>query len=402
MKYPKNFASLPLLLLTLVACGDEPDSKRGSQQYDSVYAIMYEVFDDLGSTSYLSLLPSVDIDKVESGDSREYGGGRAFLQAYNGWVFVGDASSPIVTRYSVSETGEMTDEQEISFADYGLTAGSLDTWNATFISPTKAYLFDFEQAVNIIWNPTTMKIIGDIPASPEFKREGYSFEGSPGMVRGNRLFRTFDWVNYDTGTYDDEQLLAIYDVEKDELLELVPEKRCAAFGNLVHKDESDNIYFSSWIWPVGESIVHDEHESCVLRIPADSERFDPDWKLSYPEITGGMQGAMFSYVGDGKALISVFHDEMTSFDDSTDSWAYIGEPFWEIWSIDIEQRTGAPVSGIPLNTGAFTPAVFDGHQFVMVPGADWAETQLYEMNDDGSATGSITVPGWTYQFVKVR
>ena len=106
-----------------------------------------------------------------------------------------------VTRYSVSPDGELTDELTMGLGMFGLTAGSLDDWNAIFISPTKAYLFDASQAVNIIWNPSTMEVLGSIPPSPEFKREGLTLETSPAAVRGNRLFRTFSWANYDTAEY---------------------------------------------------------------------------------------------------------------------------------------------------------------------------------------------------------
>ena len=41
-------------------------------------------------------------------------------------------------------------------------AGNLDPWNVTFISPSKAYLFDFKEATHIIWDPSAMEIRGEI------------------------------------------------------------------------------------------------------------------------------------------------------------------------------------------------------------------------------------------------
>jgi hypothetical protein len=394
------------LALALAACSqDDPPTKPEKHNADSgndpLYAIMYEVFDDVGSTSYLNVLPSLDVEEVDVSEGREYGGGRAFLQTYNGWIFVGDAATPEVTRYSVAASGSLVEKGVVSFANYGLESGSLDTWNVSFISPTKAYLFDFEEGTTIIWNPTTMKITGEIPVPKELLREGWTLEGSPGIVRGNRLFRTFDWVDNDEGTWLPEQLLGVYDLDNDELLTLVPEKRCSAFGNLVHRDEDGTFYFSSWIWPVGETLLHDGAPGCVLRILPDDEGFDQDWSLTYRELTGGREGAMFSYLREQQALFSVFYDERISADETTDSWEYAGSENWRIWSLDMKTRQAAPVEGIDFNAGAYTPISVDGRDFVMVPNSTWDLTQLYEMNN-GHAEAGLKVPGWTYQFVKVR
>jgi hypothetical protein len=380
--------------------GSSPDSAASDAP---LYAVMYEVYDDVGSASYLSLLDSLDIPEVDLSRAREFGSGRAFIQANDGKLFVGEAESPTVTKYSIAEDGELVAEGTISFANYGLDRGQFDTWNVSFISPTKAYLLNFKDGTTIIWNPSTMQILGDIPPADEFYREGYSFESTPGALRDGLLFRTVSWVNYDEAEYSTEFLLAIYDVVKDELLELVPETRCPVPGNLVHRDEAGNIYFSNWVWPTAGVLMRDAPMPCVLRIKPEESRFDPEWTLDYREVTDGRQGAMFSYLGDGHALISAFYDERTSFDEMTDPWSYVGSNNWRIWSMDLETKTGAPLEGMDFNGGAFTPIQFDGRVFLLVPGGEddnWA-TQLYEVAD-GAAEPRVKLPGWSYQFVKLR
>jgi hypothetical protein len=368
-----------------------------------LYAIMYEVFDDTGSTSYLSLLGSLELDEVDLSQAREFGGGRAFIQAYDGALFVGDAETPTVTRYSVAGSGALVEGRKISFANYGLDAGQFDAWNVTFISPTKAYLLDFKEGTTIIWNPATMEIVGDIPAPDEFYREGYSFESTPGALRDGRLFRTVSWVNYDDAEYSTDFLLAVYDVEDDRIVDLVEETRCPVPGNLVHRDEAGNVYFSNWVWPVAGALMRDAPAPCVLRIKPGEDRFDPEWTLDYRDVTDGRLGAMFSYVGGGRALISAFYDERTSFDATSDPWSYVGSNNWRIWSMHLESRTGAPLEGIDFNGGAFTPVSFDGRLFLLVPGGEednWA-TRLYELDGD-RALPRVRLPGWSYQFVKLR
>ena len=43
----------------------------------------------------------------------------------------------------------------------------------------------------------------------------------------------------------------------------------------------------------------------------------------------------------------------------------------------------------------------DGRLFLMVPDADWAGTQLYEVADE-RAEPYVKVPGWSYMFQKIR
>src|SRR5262245_48405836 len=102
-----------LSLSTLLACSDESEPKKEpspaveddepqkeAQAKKPLYAVMYEVFRDDGSDSYLSLFESLDVDEVDTDSAREFAGGRAHMQAYDGHVFVSDPESPVVHRFS--------------------------------------------------------------------------------------------------------------------------------------------------------------------------------------------------------------------------------------------------------------------------------------------------------------
>jgi hypothetical protein len=394
----RTHGALGALALALVTgCSGSDDAPP---DVTPAFAVMYQVYDDTGSSSYLALLESLD-DEIDPATSREFPGGRAFLRVYNGWIFVGDATTPNVTRFSIAEDGSLVEDGTISFANYGLQAGSIDEWAQEFISPTKAYLFDSASATHVVWNPTTMEITGEIAPAPELLRDGFSVETSPAAVRGDRLYRSIFWANYETAEYSQDQILAVYDVDTDELIDTVVETRCPNPGNLTFVDEAGTIYFSNWIWPVAGTLMHDRAANCVLRIPSGTDTFDPSWSLDYAALSGGHHGAMFSYLGGGDALVSIFDETMTTFDETTDPWVLVGSSYWSIWRVDVEGGTGAPVSGIPLNAGAYTPVVVDGRAFVMVPDSDWSKTQLYEIEGD-AATPGLVVPGWSYMFAAIE
>jgi hypothetical protein len=400
------------MLLGALGCGGEDTTSTNgagtpptpeAPATGPAYAIMYEVYDDSGgSNSYLSVLDTLDIEAVDTSLAREYGGGRAFIQTYGGWLFVGDAQTPEVTRYSLVGN-ELVTEGTVSFVSEGLRTSQFDSWNVTFISAEKAYLMDFEEGRTIIWNPTTMQILGDIPVPPELLRPGWTLEGTPGVVRDGLLFRTFDWVKQKDAEYSTDFLLAIYDVATDQLLELIPETRCPVPGNLVHQDEAGNIYFSNWIWPVAGTILRNAPPTCVLRVNAGEQRFDPAWTLNYGDVTEQRQGAMFTYLQNDQAMVAAFYDERTAFGAKTDPYSYVGSNNWRIWNVDLASMTGSPLEGIDFNGGAFTPVQFDGRLFLMVPGGEEQNyaTQLYEVVD-GRARPYVELPGWSYQFVKLR
>lgn len=366
-----------------------------------LWAVMFEIYDDLGSTSYLSLIDSLDVEAVDPSTSREFIGGRAYMQTYDGWLFVGLPAEPVVLRYRVAEDGSLEDEQRISFANYGLEAGTIDDWSNVFISPEKAYLFDYREATHIVWNPTTMEIVGEIPAPPSFRRDGWSTASSPPILRDGKLYRSIHWADYTTASYATDHLLAIFDVASDTLVEAVPEARCPAPGNRVHAAEDGTIYFSNWIWPVAGTLLNGAPKSCVLRVLPGSDRFDPDWSLSFDALSGGHEGAMFTYLGDGQGLVSIFDETGIPVDDQTDPWAFAGTPAWTLWNVDVESATGAPVAGMPPNSGAYTPAIFGDRTLLLVPTDGWAATEVYELTDDGAVPG-LDVPGWSYAFSQIR
>lgn len=394
---------LALCGVALGACGDDDGGGGTGATEGPLYAVMYEVYTDEGSDSYLSVFNSLDLTEVDTASAREFSGGRAFMQAYNGWIFVGEPASPNLRRFSLNAAGELDNEEILNFSNYGLTEVAIDDWCINFLSPEKAYYFEYLEGTTIVFNPTTMEITGEIPAPNNYvssNTDEYT-STSTAVVRGDRLFRTMYWQNDDTAAHSAEQTLLVYDTENDMLIDEVVETRCPGTGNRAHLAEDGTIYFSAWIWQTGDSLFNGAAAGCVLRINPGEETFDASWTFDYGDVAGGRQGAMFTYLEDGQALVSIFHDENVDIESFESAWDAVSEPQWEVWSVDIAARTGSPISGIPFSAGAFTPVHIDGRVFVMIPDSEWANTQLYEV-EGNSATPKVNIPGWSYMFSKVR
>jgi len=410
-RYARSLGSRLILpascLALLLACSDEEPSSRDAPQRGEadpdarvLYAMTNEVYTDDDSTTYVNVLDSLDIDSLDTSRAVEYGGGRATIGSIHGWLFVAEPDAPVIQRFEVADDGALSEKGSISFANFGFDTAAIDDWGNTFISPTKAYLFS--DGLTIVWNPTTLEIESEIETDKlDFAREGWSLNGSAAALRGNRLFRTVFWSNWDDWVSSDDQYLVVYDTDKDEIVDVIEETRCPALGNRIDRDEEGNLYFSNWIWNVGETVVGDGPSSCALRIRAGEETFDQGFILRYPEITGGREGAMFSYLGDGKALISVFYEDQPDLPDDASPDEVVSTDSWKLWQIDLESREGAPLDGIDWNAGAISTYHLDDRAFLLVPGENWTTTSVYEVVGDHAEKRFDTM-GWSYQFFEIE
>ena len=68
------------------------------------FAVSGVVFGDDTESTYVSLLPSLDVKDVDYAKALEVPG-RASIAAYNGWLFVSGGESATITRYSIGEDG---------------------------------------------------------------------------------------------------------------------------------------------------------------------------------------------------------------------------------------------------------------------------------------------------------
>ena len=385
---------------TLGGIGGESGARTATA--DPIYVVANEVYASDESTSYVTVLRSLDFVELDSSAGIEFPGGRATMATRAGWVFVSPPTSPEIRHFRVTDDGKLELDGVVSFLDYGLDGLALDDWGNTFISDTKAYVHNLVDGTSVIWNPTEMTITGEVDVTGfELVRPALGdLNGSAGFVRGNRLFRTVFWSNWDDEQTSAEQYLAVYDTDTDKLIALEEETRCPGLSNLVSQDEAGNAYFSNWIWNVGETILRQGPKSCALQLPADSDHFDPDFRLEYAALADGREGAVFNYLADGQGLMSIFYEEQAAAMAETTPTELVAVPAWKVWSVDLKGHA-APLQGLDWMLGAVTPLRLDGRSLLMVPGEDWAIIHVHEIVN-GRAEPRFDIPGWSYQFVKVR
>ncbi len=367
-----------------------------------LYAIATEIYgaDFSTSTSLVQLVSSLDVDEIDLGSAREYNG-RATVGTVGNWLFVMDGEQPILERFSVGAGGSLTLDAQLSFANFGMPYWTIDAWGNTMVSPTKAYFSNAGDGSLIVWNPTTMEIVREIPL-PTLASADMELQSGPAYLRGDRVFRLFSWANFDTFEFSREpQQLGVYDTETDELLALVEDNRCPAVYSEPFADESGALYFSNHVWSPMETLVKGAPQSCALRVLAGETAFDPDWQLKYADFAGGREGAVLRYLGNGQGLADIFHAERVAITSGTDP-SELGESSnWRLWTVDLNAGTGAPIEGLDFKPGGYNDVHVGGRTFILLPSDDYARTTGYELVN-GAAIRRFGIQGSTYHMVELR
>lgn len=220
-------------------------------------------------------------------------------------------------------------------------------------------------------------------------------------VRDGHVFQPFYWPDADYYYFYPASQIAVYSAADDSLVDVL-EAPCAGL-DVATRDDEGNLYVSNWVFSVAAAeLEEDGQQNCAVRIPAGETAIDADWTRSLSEITGGRPTAALRYVGDGVYTLAVFHEELTETGEATTADAFGLGANWKLWTVNLDDMTGAPVEGIERMAGGYYSFTFDGRTFVLLPDADYLNTEVYELLADGSAVLRFSAQGWIYQFVKIR
>ena len=168
------------------------------------------------------------------------------------------------------------------------------------------------------------------------------------QVSGDQLYQTFYPVN--ANTFDtqntDTAYVAIYSYPELALQEVIKDTRtgpAGAFGTrsgLFRTENGDLYTVSTTSFANGYS--QSTQPAGILRIPAGTNAFDPDYFFNTDEAENGGKIAHAHYIGDGKLFATVTTQEPTI----DDRWS---DAFLQLAIVDLNAQTITPVSGAPSN-----------------------------------------------------
>ena len=331
----------------------------------------------------------------------------ARLFTIGGRAYAGEFTAPILHQYDVGDDGTMTETENspISFADSG--ASRIDIAQV-HVSPTKAYFMWNATLTGVVWNPEEMVIEDNFDLSPA-ELEGYEgllflqgvflFEHA---VRDNRAFVSTLHSSSRDGIYYPNMTVTVFDTDNDEILKVIEDDRCYGPSTMMKADNGD-IYVSSYSFTGRPYQVEDfiYKPTCVLRIPAGSDEFDPDFFVSFPAVFDGNEctrwypvNARYSY-----CMAMPLEDLATSENTSRTPG--------ELWKLDMENMVGTKVDGVPMGSPFQTLGYPDGPDSLVIGFPDEIDSldssTVYRLvPEEDSVTPIFTVDGLFRGFYPIR
>jgi hypothetical protein len=374
---------------------DKPSTTTTAPTHAKRYAVASYVFSDTNETSYIYLVDSLENPKLDKTKALELPG-RGSITTRGKWLFVADGESPVIRRYEITDKGEYKESGRLDFTAYELDSIRLDDWSNIFVSDDKAYLGGGKSGSLVIWNPSMLAIEGEVKL-PELVRPNLEIDSSSLVLQDKHVLFAVSWKDWDAYKTSTEQYLVSIDTSTDKLADMVREERCPALSNHVDRDEMGNLYFSNWIYNVTETLVFKANSSCALRVKANERSFDKDWILEYPKLTDGHEAAGLNYYKDGHGFLSVFRSENLEIDAMTDPSELAQSSNWQLWSVDLNAKSGKPVEGLEPASGGYTILEVDGHTLITQSTEDYEKTTVFEITGDSSFAKRFEVAGFCYQ-----
>lgn len=212
------------------------------------------------------------------------------------------------------------------------------------------------------------------------------------QVRGDKLFIPFhkmDAAGFFTTPSPDSALVAVYSYPNmgTEPEKIISDPRTSNIGvngattGLIEADNGDLYSFSCGAEMAGFAPASTK-PSGILKIPAGSTDFDPNYFFDIEAATGG-KIFWFDYVGNNKAIARILTD------DNGGSWAAYGRDVFnqKLVIIDLAAQTVTDVANVPLHAKRYTSPITlqDGKVFVSIETA--TEAYVYQV-DVASATAT--------------
>lgn len=384
----------------LSACGAEaPADPRelAANGGDAQYVLSSVVFRPEEQTTYISLLGSLDAQRVDLDRALELPGW-GDIWVHDGELFVANGESPTITKYAIDDSGELELGEVLSFGAQGISGASF--YANSFVAPDKAYMLR-DTSGYVIWNPKTMEITGEIalPEAPE--REGLGLTAGltdrSGVIRDRILYQPFYWADEDFLRFSADSRLVAIDIESDSVLGAI-DLPCPGIdvGTL---DESGDMYFSDWTGSVYGPLKLDSARTCTAKVARGEMTASVAFR--FDDISGGREGAAARSIGDGRLAVTIFHAEDVEPKPDPDPYEFLAEDVWRLWSYDISTGEAAIIEGIPANPGDSFITTIDGRARALVPGSAYDESAVYAL-DGVEATKTIELAGWGTRLFKLR
>jgi hypothetical protein len=376
----EHWTIIALAAAGIAACGQD-DGLAPVSSGGAGYVLSSVVIDTEGNrTTYLQAVASLDSGPFVNDSAIELpgngvvmGGGKHF--------YVGLAEEPTWVRYSVDESGAIAESGRLSFLNQG--ASRIDFGNALVDEETAVSVLT-NPAMAVVWNPSTMHIIGEIDLGG-LVREGYDLEVWTTIANNGLVYVPARWSDWNGARIYPAISMTILDPKTLRVLGTAEDERCASGGRIVF-DEAGYGYV------MGDgrnySIQMFAHASgatapanCLVRIAPGATDFEEGYFHVVASLTGGRESITELETveqGSGVAFAKMFHPEELPPDVKPVDFAFWDSPAHKMWRLRLgDPPVAEEVRGIPFSAIGFEGSVLDGHLYTG-ESPDGTRSDVYE------------------------
>ncbi len=324
---------------------------------------------------------------------------RLYAQEGLGFFAIANAEDLSITRYEMAEDGSFLEGAKISLRSKGVR--SLGAQAVHFVSATKAYYKDSNEAQIIVWNPTEMIVEKTIELPRTLLREGWVTSLGDWAARDGEAFFTVGWSSTTYDRVAAGSALVRIDTTTDEVT-VTEERRCRGMETAGNVDGT-LYFFSGVINGFGHQVYPDEggQQDCFLRILPGSTGFDAEFVGSLSDaLPAGTAATAAALTADGEVWAQVVDlDTAPTAPGSTYGEWYAAD--WTWWHMQVETLAEpVQVPGSPGAYSSFTVSTDTGF-YISQTAADYSETTLVDLGD-GQPQPGLSLGGFVLDIVRVR
>ena len=324
--------------------------------------------------------------------------GNGVLMAGGKNFFVGLAEEPTWVRYSVDESGQISETGRMSLNYLG--APQIDYGNAYVDEQTAVSVFS-SPAVAVIWNPSTMEVIKEVSLS-QLERPDYSLEVWTTIARDGLVYIPGRWANWEAGRIHPGVSLTVLDPKAKKVLWTASDDRCASGGQIVFDRAGygyvmgDGRNYS--IQMFANASAETAPQNCLLRIAPGATHFDPDYYYAIPSLTGGLESIdelQTGRQGSGLSFSKMFYPDHLPAGVEPVDFDFWSVPTHKMWRIALgDPPTAEEVQGIPFSAIGFGGSALNGRLYTG-ESVDGSMSEVYETDPEtNQAALRFTMDGY--------
>jgi len=335
------------------------------------------ITDSLGSDGEVPLDETIEVPGISL----------LYVPGGTGEFFIDSITELFLTRYEVQD-GTIAQTGRLSFAGLGFATSSRLSQNV-FVSSTRAYLVDSSTLQIVEWNPEEMIIVSTEEIVGLERDDGLPLVYQP-VVRDGEAFFPFAYFDAPNDFIRPEAVMLVLDLETGDY-RLIADDTCGD-GIYPMLTDAGDIYLASGVANAALEYLGREGvgSTCLRRIRAGEDGFDPDYHPTFSEISGGEFGGGIAQGPDGTAYVRVLNESLIAGDPATSN-VMLAASIWDWAVLDLGAESLSPAD-IQTSAGRFTVLSVDDRTFVSLSTADFSRTTLLEVSEDPPVAG-IEVSG---------